>query len=402
VTLHHKDSSIFSFVTSFYGPIVGNVTHIKWLDRTICPTFYVPYGCGEDYKNKIIQNQSSIDYPIVEFDREAMMSDSANIIKMGLTTNTEEWTDDEKATACETIGAMRAVPAFNDSPALVVINKDGATSRQRFSSTPSSYIVPISNSKGNIKTNTPEDPEDCANKGYVDDNFVPAVTLSAGQADKAYIVNANGQALMDIIPGEPKQWTIPQRTYNGRLVVGTPEEDDDATTKKYVDDLAYSIVTKNLWTPVHKKHTNIVDTDGRGWSCDAIGYYNTKTEKYKIEYTLISTQEITAYADKVAISVPLIGVNYTLGAKYRAATIAYSELPTIEDDPNMSNAKFEQSYFTLDGFTWDEQTDIGNECTPLPFRGSGGFEVKVLTWTEDPVASITFKTIIAKVTKYEK
>ena len=41
---------------------------------------------------------------------------------------------------------------------------------------------------------------------------------------------------MDIIPGEAKAWTIPQRTYEGRVKVGTPTEDSDAATKTYVDD----------------------------------------------------------------------------------------------------------------------------------------------------------------------
>ena len=227
---------------------------------------------------------------------------------------------------------------------------------------------------------------------------------------------ANCSLLVNIyVPYACKQAYIDKWTVNGatQYILDKIVESDDReammsdvnANKSYVDELVStvwdSLRTADLWTPEHKEYTTILDTDGREWNCDAVGYRNTRTNKHKVKYTLISTQEITANADNVAISVPLIGVNYTLGAKYRAATIAYSALPIIEDDVTMGGEEFQQSYFTLDGFTWDEQTDIGNECTPLPFRGSGGFEVKILTWTEDPVASITFKTIIAKVTKYE-
>jgi hypothetical protein len=60
------------------------------------------------------------------------------------------------------------------------------------------------------------------------------------------------------------------------------------------------------------------------------------------------------------------------------------------------------TYWTLEGFTFDEASDVGNQCTTLPFRGSGGFETRILVIDDTPPASITFKKVIAKLTLYEK
>lgn len=91
------------------------------------------------------------------------------IYKAGAINNTEEWTDEEKTKACETIGAMKLTIPTISGLCLVTINSDGVTSAVKVGQSASSNNVPISNSKGNIKTNTPEDPKDCANKKYVDD-----------------------------------------------------------------------------------------------------------------------------------------------------------------------------------------------------------------------------------------
>ena len=89
---------------------------------------------------------------------------------------------------------------------------------------------------GNIRVPyNPDGNSYATSKQYVDNNFVPSITLAAGQSAKAYIVNANGQAQMDIIPGEAKQWTIPQRGANGIIYTGEPTEASHATTKGYVD-----------------------------------------------------------------------------------------------------------------------------------------------------------------------
>lgn len=95
-------------------------------------------------------------------------SNSDKAWKISATSNTEEWTDDDKAAACKLLGALKPVLPTGSGLFLVTITKDGTAYWQKMSTAVSNNSVPISNSKGNIKTNTPEDPKDCTNKEYVD------------------------------------------------------------------------------------------------------------------------------------------------------------------------------------------------------------------------------------------
>jgi hypothetical protein len=198
---------------------------------------------------------------------------------------------------------------------------------------------------------------------------------------------AGGQAMLDIdtgTNGRKTVSTIVQRDTRGYIEVPLdPQTIYDAVPKQYVDN--------HLWKPLNAPaRVNIEDTNRRQWRC----YYQTficdLTGKRKTEYTLESLVEITAPAETVNVDAGIL--SYTLGAKYKAATIGYSALPKESDW---------SGYWSFNTFTFDEQTDIGSECTLLPFRGSGGFEVKLLVLDEDPVASIIFQKIRAFVTRYE-
>lgn len=91
------------------------------------------------------------------------------------------------------------------------------------------------------------------NKKYVDDTFVTKATLA---------------------PNEAKPWTIPQRTYEGRVKVGTPAENSDATTKEYVDNAIANI--------------NIPEPDLTGYA----------TKKYVDEAVKNVEVDLTDYATK--------------------------------------------------------------------------------------------------------
>jgi hypothetical protein len=83
----------------------------------------------------------------------------------------------------------------------------------------------------------------------------------------------------------------------------------------------------------------------------------------------------------------------TIGAQYKTDTVGYTNLPKpISGD----------TYWTFNSITWDEASDVGNQCTPLPFRGSGGFETRVLVINSNPPEQITFKKFIVSVTLYQK
>lgn len=170
-----------------------------------------------------------------------------NYVKEGITTNTETLTDEEKASACEWIGAMTK-PAKDDGGYMIIptINHLGKQGTVRVSYSPLQYALAPYTNGGVLKTNTPQEDLDCANKKYVDDNFVAIPNITAyGNYLIPYIVLENGK-VGEI--GEPIRYagsaiqnTIPLRGAGGVVVVGTPTEESHATTKKYVDDLIAAI-----------------------------------------------------------------------------------------------------------------------------------------------------------------
>ena len=60
-------------------------------------------------------------------------------------------------------------------------------------------------------------------------------TMTSGNG-RAYGYSKDGETDFEVAGGEAKAWSIAQRTYNGRLLVGTPEADNDAINKKYAED----------------------------------------------------------------------------------------------------------------------------------------------------------------------
>ena len=116
-------------------------------------------------------------------------------IKVGLSKNTETWTDEDKAKACETIGAVKK-PATPTNMSVITMNTSGVVGVGRISTTPANYAIPQSNSKGNIKTNTPEDDLDCVNKKYAEDNFARKLylhTIKWGNSSYTFISNSGTQ-----------------------------------------------------------------------------------------------------------------------------------------------------------------------------------------------------------------
>ena len=221
---------------------------------------------------------------------------------------------------------------------------------------------------------------DATTKGYVDGGFVAKPTTEEEKTSACETIGA-------------------VRALTPRKGYGDPDPllygvDDNHNPKTYkVSEFASASTTEKflrIWVPIMSaSQTVIQDTAGRNWTCQYQAFENYFTKKRKVEYALTCEEDLLATADVVSFSV--LGMGVTLGAKYRAATIAYSSLPTSSWN----------GHWSLDTFTWDEQTDIASECTTLPFRGSGGFEVKVLTWTDSPASSITFKRAKAKITRYE-
>ena len=164
----------------------------------------------------------------------------SKIVKVGVTTNTETLTDEEKAAACEWIGAVNKW-APNVSGYTTVLALVGGT----FQPTPLTYGKPLNSaiacygSRGVginvLATDTPLNPKDCANKEYVDDGFVAKLTY-ASSYPIAYIKNANGTEGTLGVADDASGGTIALRDNGGRLVCSQPVTAAHVANKGYVDN----------------------------------------------------------------------------------------------------------------------------------------------------------------------
>ena len=92
------------------------------------------------------------------------------IWKVGATTNTETWTDTEKASACETIGAVAKATDTSTQNRIYGVAHSG-TKTALFPAQSGGInqgTIPMRNANGQFDVGTPQYAVHCANKGYVD------------------------------------------------------------------------------------------------------------------------------------------------------------------------------------------------------------------------------------------
>lgn len=111
--------------------------------------------------NEEIENQKNIYKPITA-------GNYKHAVKVGITTNTETWTDEDKAKACDTIGAI-PTPKANGEFSFVKLDRQGKNpTLMRISVVPVAWAAPTFDGNANLKTSTPKEDNDCVPKEYVD------------------------------------------------------------------------------------------------------------------------------------------------------------------------------------------------------------------------------------------
>ena len=217
--------------------------------------------------------------------------------------------------------------------------------------------------------------------------FTSKVRLGSGSTS-VKLINSNGNLLVEDNSSNGRTFILA-----GLPIISTynPVDGNDTYNLSNFATTTYVDSKLGIWVPATAPvSTTITSATGKSWKCEYQSFVNTLTQKTKVEYTLYSLTEETATAELISFN---LLATVTIGATYKTDTIGYANLPKpISGD----------TYWTFDGFTFDEASDIGNQCTPLPFRGSGGFETRMLVIDSNPPASITFKKVIANVSLYQK
>ncbi len=120
-------------------------------------------------------------------------------VKVGVTTNTIELTEEEKDAAREWVGAMKKPEKDAGGYQMVpAINHLGQPTQMRVSHQPLQYALAPYTAGGKLVTNTPTRDIDCANKQYVDNGLTAlTITNTISGGDKSLTVN-------DVSPFEHK------------------------------------------------------------------------------------------------------------------------------------------------------------------------------------------------------
>ncbi len=90
-------------------------------------------------------------------------------MQVGLTQNNRTMTDEEKTKACDWLGAVKAPAKPSRYNYLMTFNHNGEAGTLAYTQGLDTNSIPQRDSKGNLKTNTPQNPTDCANKQFVED-----------------------------------------------------------------------------------------------------------------------------------------------------------------------------------------------------------------------------------------
>lgn len=161
-------------------------------------------------------------------------------VKVGLTTNAEILTDEEKAAALEWLGAVPKQKGEPDSGATrgfaYGLTSDGETQQlYRLTVQQLANSIAFRNANGNFYVGTPTIEYEAANKGYVDDNFVAKITDAAAQ-NRVYGINQNGeQVIYNVLQGQGANFIVMSDAY-GCISAADPKQDSNCATKRYVDN----------------------------------------------------------------------------------------------------------------------------------------------------------------------
>lgn len=192
--------------------------------------------------SKTIIDQKSQDRPITPPNMDYAW-------KVAATTNTETWTDDDKAKACETIGAVA-----KQTKALILYGTDANGNQTAWTlrnTNNTKNTIAGRDSNGNIQVGTAVNATDATNKKYVDDGFVAQSQPTSGirlygsnnvkqttfdlNKNGIVMLSSNNLTIKEMASGEAKAWTIAERSTDGALYVGPCTLPKHATPMEYVD-----------------------------------------------------------------------------------------------------------------------------------------------------------------------
>ena len=165
-------------------------------------------------------------------------------VKVGVTTNTETLTDEDKTSACDWLGAIKAPTPPNSFNHLLTFNQNGVANTLKFSAGTDFNSIPQRGGEGQLPMPTPINDTDGVPKSYVDNGFVAKITDETTYA-QAYVKGADGSNGIINIASSVLPSSLVQRTSTGGVrVAENPTLDDEATSKKFVETYVDGLIAE--------------------------------------------------------------------------------------------------------------------------------------------------------------
>lgn len=187
------------------------------------------------------------------------------------------------------------------------------------------------NSDGQLFVATPTADGHATTKKYVDDADATKLDkdTSVTTYDQAYIKNADGTQGVNNIASTLVANTIAQRYTDGRLVVGAPAGQYDATNKKYVDERVSGTNDGTNWLTITIGGNTYAVTGGGGGSTTwgaIIGTLSNQTDlQTALNGKLDKLTTTTTYSQLYGKTAAGNNAMYNIDDGYNANTIAYRD-----------------------------------------------------------------------------
>lgn len=182
-------------------------------------------------------------------------------VKSGLAYCLLEWTEEEKASALELLGA---IPMISQKNRILAVNSSGEVIGMAYNSEVQASTFAYRNKDGNIGVGTPLEDTHATPKKYVDDNFVGKVT-DTSTMNRVYGIGHSGTDTVVFVlsSGGINNLTIPLRNADGQFNVGTPTEDLHVVNKKYVDEVFVAIQNPEFDSGATRGYVYFIDHTGK-------------------------------------------------------------------------------------------------------------------------------------------
>lgn len=194
---------------------------------------------------------------------------------------------------------------------------------------PTTQAVAQYSNVGTLRTNTPTNDNDCANKKYVDDGFVKKQT---GEINKLYSIDSTGQDNVLGYSQSPANSAVVQYTSSGTVRTNDPISKLDSVNKLYLEFNAPSL--KNYCSIIPSNGNADDYTTAGTYVCDA---YSTTLVNFPTEfkagrlYVLYGTQ---ASNYPIQIAIPYNSSSLYIRNRFENNWSAWGKLATTSDINN--------------------------------------------------------------------